>query len=249
MVDESSRFPGGLPSITDVIYKIPWQLKDTMINNVMVHSQIKDDEKVKQLLLETDGIDWSVCLVFEGVIEKDIPIIKQLCKIKNKPCFSDGLFIQMWLPPEKQQALTITKSRDMYIGELTKEHVPRVNDMWHYKFPRSEQLARDVIVYNKGMGLFRKADDKLVAWSLMQHYGALGMLYTDDNERGKGYGKLISLALTKYLVDIEIDPYLYVNPNNTHSFSIYKKIGFEITDKVSWIFTSKLYEEFPCDKN
>ncbi|XP_075216008.1 uncharacterized protein LOC142321631 isoform X2 [Lycorma delicatula] len=222
--------------------------KDTMMNRVMIHSQIKDDEKVKQLLLETDGINWSLCPEFEAVIEKDIPIIKEICKVKDKPCFGDGLFNQMWLPPEKQQAITISVSLDIYIGDLTEEHVPRVNDTWRYKFTGSEQLIRDAIVYNKGMGLFRKADDKLLAWSLMQHYGALGMLYTEDNERGKGYGKLISLAMSKYVVDIEIDPYVCVRVNNTQSFSLYKKIGFEIIDKVSWILTSKMYDVIQCDK-
>ncbi|XP_075216028.1 uncharacterized protein LOC142321642 isoform X2 [Lycorma delicatula] len=224
-------------------------VKDAMINRVMIHSQIKDYEKVKQLLLETDGIDWSLCPEFEAVFEKDIPLIKEICKIKDKPCFSDGLFNQMWLSSEKQQAITITISPDVYIGELTEEHVPRVNDTWRYKFPGSEQLARDAIVYNKGMGLFRKADGKLVAWVLVSHFGALGMLYTEDNERGKGYGKLISLALSKYLVDIEIDPYVCVRVNNTQSFSLYKKIGFEITDKVTWILTSKVNDVLHCDKN
>lgn len=72
----------------------------------MVHSRFADNEEVKPLLLETDAIDWSAHIEFEAVLEKDIPVIREICKIKNKEVVSDGLFNQVWLPPNKQQLIT-----------------------------------------------------------------------------------------------------------------------------------------------
>lgn len=61
----------------------------------------------------------------------------------------------------------------------------------------------------------------------------LSKLYVDKKYRGQGLGRILFDDCLNYAKDNDLKAvYLTVNKNNTHSYDIYKHLGFKVTDAV-----------------
>lgn len=86
---------------------------------------------------------------------------------------------------------------------------------------------------NGGYGVFLKSNGALVAWTVRNLLG-LGILQTLDTYKRRGYGSLITKVLSKEIGTEGLDPMGSVLKSNISSQRMFKSIGFEILDSVTF---------------
>lgn len=108
------------------------------------------------------------------------------------------------------------------------DHTDLVHSLWLYnKFISKSELG-NVLNYNISMGVFsRKNDDtKPVAWIMLGINGELGNLYVLPEFRKRGFGKLVTIAISKAMGIAGISPHLFVVDGNLASLKLFECIGF-----------------------
>lgn len=87
---------------------------------------------------------------------------------------------------------------------LSQDDAALVNSRWEYRSERSLAMIRKMIAVSEStfggcMGL--EVDNVLVAWSCRYLDGSLGMLWTEEGHRKKGYGRLVVNASIRSILD------------------------------------------------
>lgn len=192
--------------------------------------------RLHDVLKRTTLIKWSRVVLFEAAHEKIVPTLRNVVQEKGHRVFSGDEYAQVWLPPAKAKLLTeVTPPEGFHIKKLESQHAEIVNKYWAYARAGSEEFVRDTIILNEGVGLFTDKNDALVAWNTVQHFRGLGMLYTLEEYRKKGYASLVTRALSKILSDKNIDPYACILTTNQPSLTTFAKLGFERICSVYWM--------------
>lgn len=77
-------------------------------------------------------------------------------------------------------------------------------------------------------------DGKFVSYAKTQAYtntiGQIGSVYTDEEERGKGYGKAVVSEICRRIIERNRIPTLIVKKNNIPAVKAYTSLGFENFD-------------------
>ena len=128
-----------------------------------------------------------------------------------------------------------------YYSELSINDVSIINDTWAYKSKTSFDMIKMMIQCLPCIGIKYKnpcnQEEILVSWSLTYDYGAIGMLFTLENHRGKGLGQ----AVIKKLIPIWINknygmsPFSYITRENLISKRLFISIGFQKINDQNWI--------------
>uniref|UniRef100_A0A672JJ11 Glycine N-acyltransferase-like protein n=1 Tax=Salarias fasciatus TaxID=181472 RepID=A0A672JJ11_SALFA len=145
----------------------------------------------------------------------------------NKMCFSltnkDMKYVQSTEFATGGLQLSSRKSNDspllLYnefesrISSLKTSYVLLVNQTW--KFGGNQQsYIRHLI------------NSQPVSWILVYDYGALGVLYTLPEHRGKGYAKVLISTMAKKLLAESHPVYCYIEEDNSLSYKLFKNLGF-----------------------
>lgn len=112
------------------------------------------------------------------------------------------------------------------LGSLDDSHIGLVNQTW--KFSTGEEAVRMIrnMLVNFPSCCVLDADAKPIAWILTYAYGAMGMLYTLPEHRGKGYAKLLVSAMAKRLHAEGLPIYCFIEEENRVSYRLFKGLGF-----------------------
>lgn len=115
---------------------------------------------------------------------------------------------------------------------IDETYVSQIHSVWpnrDIKNPENSlKFLTTIAKLNGGYGLFLKKDNTLVSWILQSHLGGLGMLQTLDEHKGKGYAKIISQALIKYLAEKEnLDVTAFIFRHNKSSQPLAESLGFQ----------------------
>ncbi|XP_017771660.1 PREDICTED: uncharacterized protein LOC108559041 [Nicrophorus vespilloides] len=187
-------------------------------------------EKLYKALKETKKIDWNNMIQFYFVHREHCPIIYRVIKELQLPITYDTKTDLWWLPREKALKFQIDCPPEVYIGPLKPYHAPLINSIWPHRFPGSEGYLTTFIKMNGGRGLFLKSNDKLVAWVLKNQLGTLVVLQTLHDYKRKGYGSLVTAALSREIAEEGHNVIGTVLVNNSASQAMFKKLGFDILD-------------------
>ncbi len=77
-------------------------------------------------------------------------------------------------------------------------------------------------------------DDKIVSWVLVHEDGSLGIMYTLEEYRGKGYALDVAADLSQKIINTGKIPFLQIISTNTMSPGLAKKIGFVKKFEADW---------------
>lgn len=69
----------------------------------------------------------------------------------------------------------------------------------------------------------------------------LGVLQTDENYKGQGYGTLVVKAFSKKVAEIDQDTYIEVNEKNEASRALFEKLGATSIDNIYCIVTENAW--------
>ena len=77
------------------------------------------------------------------------------------------------------------------------------------------------------VGVFLKSDPTHpVSWSLLSNYGYIRNLYTLEEHRGKGYGKIVVLSLMEQILEAGFVPAVGIEEENVVSAKLFTELGF-----------------------
>ena len=109
-----------------------------------------------------------------------------------------------------------------------------VNDTWKYKSEHSLAKVQGMIESQPSVGVF--VDGELVSWALTYEDGAIGMLFTLESSRGKGYGRLAAVSISKaHMETRDSHPFCFIAGYNKASVRLFEgSLGFCAKAKVEW---------------
>lgn len=120
------------------------------------------------------------------------------------------------------------------VASLTKENADFVKKAWTHGSEFSGKTCSYLIQHNPSVGLFNPAGD-LVAWCLVFDFGSLAALQVDENHFRKGYGEIVTRAITKKIAEEnDIDVTSNYVDGNIRSHNLVTKIGFKKIDINRW---------------
>lgn len=126
------------------------------------------------------------------------------------------------LPPGKYPAVELSSSDAPYIYRNSK-----------YQEYTSIEYIADRITHGTGLGIYE--GDQLAAWAITHDDNAIGFLHVLEEYRGKGYGKSITVAMVKKLLEAGDIPFLHIEEENANSMELAMKAGFRKDRPVHWI--------------
>lgn len=89
---------------------------------------------------------------------------------------------------------------------------------------------------NSDFHVWRNDDERVVAMASVHKYEDVALtdgVFTDRNERNKGYAKFLMYRITKDLLNEGFMPILYADGRNVASNHVYKGIGYEYCGEVT----------------
>lgn len=118
---------------------------------------------------------------------------------------------------------------------MSKIDAVKMNSVWPRAHEGSQQLLELLIEVNPSVGLYTDKGE-LVAWSVGLEVAALGALQVDANYLRRGFGSLITKALSKKIaIERDYDITAHIVFNNTNSLNMFQKLGFKEIDSNFWI--------------
>ena len=76
-------------------------------------------------------------------------------------------------------------------------------------------------------GVFLRSDPTHpISWSLLSNYGHIMHLYTLEEHRGKGYGKIVVLSLMEQILEAGLIPALEIAVGNVPSAKLFTELNF-----------------------
>lgn len=129
------------------------------------------------------------------------------------------------------------------LRSLTQEHVNTVKSAWRHDDEFSINTVSYLIEHNVSVGLFNESND-LVAWCLVFDFGSLAALQVDEKHYRKGYGTIVTKALSKKIaMENGVDITSNFVDGNVKSQNLVEKIGFKQIDKNLWVKLKGKYQK------
>jgi 8-oxo-dGTP diphosphatase len=155
----------------------------------------------------------------------------------------DGVFDQVQLDHRKAWSIACyrlfqetDRSLPEYPGlqRICKEHLSLVYDNSKYQqFLSMDYLTKRMEL---GGGFCIEQDGQPVAWVMTHDDGSVGMLHVLDKYRGRGYARLLVLAMSGEVRKKGRPVFAHIEPVNLPSLNLFQSLGFEVRSKVTWAY-------------
>lgn len=126
-----------------------------------------------------------------------------------------------------------------HFESLTLANLEKINEAWPHRYAGSDEFISYLIEYHLSIGLFDDSNE-LLAWCLRYDNGSLAMLQVGDQHMRKGFGSLITKAISKKIaVEFDSDVTAMIVTENQTSINMFTKLGFVATGAHTWYVTTK----------
>lgn len=115
-------------------------------------------------------------------------------------------------------------SKCFRLGVVTDGITEQISDAWNYRNVSSTEYVRACIGAFPSAVLYNDAD-KPVAFVINKNNGALGMLYVLPEYRGRGFGKLVTVFLSRVMLSRGNPAYAHLE--NEVSIKLHETLGFK----------------------
>ncbi|XP_060871160.1 uncharacterized protein LOC132945435 isoform X3 [Metopolophium dirhodum] len=185
-----------------------------------------NEEQFQRMLFSTEYINWQKKPLFQAVPLRMKAIVETIIEekgLKSKLYFNAVL---KWMPADVAARLDYEIPDDVFIDQLSVDHIDFIYSLWTHSdvYPKSDLW--DTVRFNIGLGVFSRLNGELLAWVMCGSYGGLSTLMVQPDYRGRGFGKLILLAVTKVMGESGVSPYGLINEKNKVSLGLFKNVGY-----------------------
>ncbi|XP_029963081.1 glycine N-acyltransferase-like protein 3 isoform X1 [Salarias fasciatus] len=186
-----------------------------------------DEQAFRKVLTEENAIDWSTYFVIGGLDNSLTPLFKEVSSDREVNNRYYTLVRLLYLPEVSCLQSPATDSElESRISSLKPFHASLVNQTW--KFGGNQQGYNNIrhLISNFPSCCIMDEHGQPVSWILVYHYGALGILYTLPEHRGKGYAKVLISTMAKKLLAESHPVYCFIEEDNSLSYKLFKNLGF-----------------------
>ncbi|KAF6201899.1 hypothetical protein GE061_004295 [Apolygus lucorum] len=198
-----------------------------------------DEPVIIDALRNCHKFPWSFVgkFQFSALTEETARVVLPVVKEKRPDCYinDENGDYTFWMAKEDAQKLEIEIPAGTYLGNLTKCHAQKINDVWPHRFEGSVHLVECFLQFNFGIGLFDSQNDELMSWALAVYHGGVGMLKTQEHHLRKGYGSVVLKAITKRIAERGENPHMNVDINNIPSQTLAKKLNYQVAFRCRWV--------------
>lgn len=107
-----------------------------------------------------------------------------------------------------------------------------INKYYEYGGPDNVDAIKDDIINRPSSGIY--VDGQLVSWVLVHDDNSMGIMYTLEHFRKKGYAVDVSIDLASKIIKQGKTPFIHIVKGNDKSVNLAKKIGFVQCGDVDW---------------
>lgn len=133
-----------------------------------------------------------------------------------------------YLPPDRlQPGLAGERTESVRL-----EDAPVIDRYYVYQDEHSLAAVREDILYRPSAAVY--IDGNIVSWVLVHNDNSMGILFTREEFRGRGYGLAATATLARKLAEAGKIPFLQIHINNRMSPGIARKCGFIQHGWVNW---------------
>ncbi|MGL5675729.1 MAG: GNAT family N-acetyltransferase [Cellulosilyticaceae bacterium] len=118
------------------------------------------------------------------------------------------------------------------------EEVERINHYYTFKDDWSIEAITKDLTLRPSAGIYEEGE--LVCWVLVHEDDSMGIMYTVEKSRRKGYAEEVSLVLMDTMLKAGKVPYIQILESNQMSPGLAKKCGFVPHGKCTWMEISRL---------
>lgn len=186
-----------------------------------------DEQDLRKMLKEDNAIDWSTYFVVGGLDNSHTSLFKEVSCDRGINHRYYTLVRLLYLPEASfLQAPATDSELESRISSLRLSHVSLVNQTW--KFGGNQQGYNNIryLISNFPSCCIMDEHGQPVSWILVYNYGALGILYTLPEHRGKGYAKVLISTMAKKLFAESHPVYCFIEEDNSLSYKLFTSLGF-----------------------
>ncbi|EDW03371.1 uncharacterized protein LOC6562002 [Drosophila grimshawi] len=198
-------------------------------------------ELLKQAL---NLVDWSNGLKCSSVPARYITTLQNVVQERNlKVAFNDVTNLY-YMPQKEASALQIEVADGFQLANLSEKDADLINDEWPNHHVGSLYYIQRQIRLCANVGLYRTNSQELVAWCIRLQGGFLGALQVKSSHKRRGFGSLVTKAMSKRIAALGQDVMALVNPENKPSYAMFDALGFKVIDQCYWLRTEPVTGEF-----
>lgn len=183
--------------------------------------------------LHTDSDDFieEVCDTFfkdgfYGLSAVEASITK---KIKNKYQIHWDNPCTLYYMPEDNLDISLIKNEAQAIDI---KDAQTINKHYEYGGPDNIDTIKEDIINRPSSAIY--VDRQLVSWVLVHDDNSMGIMYTLDEFRKKGFAVDVSIDLASKIIKQGKTPFIHIVKGNDKSVKLAKKIGFVQCGDVDW---------------
>ncbi|KAL7300723.1 hypothetical protein TKK_0006702 [Trichogramma kaykai] len=243
-IDNAIRWKEKTPEINITVY-CPEKKYDTgvfvgisayAIYYVLAFAFPENKKILFDCLINTEYIDWKREVFFQAVQDNFLSTVddvsNHLRTAINLEILAHGYCKYYYKSKEDCLSVDVSIPPGFELRILKEENVHLIHELWPReevkKNPeKSAMFISKMINLNKGIGLFRKEDNRLVSWALQTEYGGLGNVQTLNEFRRRGFAKIVTNALAKLIAQQDIDIVLFTSKTNIRSQNYFTSLGWK----------------------
>lgn len=105
---------------------------------------------------------------------------------------------------------------------------------WKWSHENDLEAALESALRLRSAGLF--VDGAMISWGIEMWDGGIHAVYTLDEYRGRGYGKMLMKCLCKDIgEELGHFPIVHIEAGNNVSVAMMKSVGFQVSHVINWI--------------
>lgn len=192
-----------------------------LVRNTYFNYIYSEDDKFIDEVCETyfkDGF-YGFGAVERSIAEK---IKKKFDTQWNNPC---GLYYM----PEKNLNMKLIKNEARSIDIKDAE---TIDEYYEYRHPGTLKDIKNDIKNRPSSSIYVKGE--LVSWVLVHNDNSMGIMYTKEEHRKKGYAVDVAVDLASKIIKDGNIPYVHIVDGNYKSIGLAEKCGFEKCGEVVW---------------
>ncbi|XP_013115621.1 uncharacterized protein LOC106093152 [Stomoxys calcitrans] len=217
-------------------------LHQDLIQSVTFHTWQPDFKELLECLDKTELICWQSGPLLVNVAAEYSKELRQIIANKGvtiQRARSSSLFV---LKRENALNLDPPVIPDGYeLRQLQQEDAELVHSHWPNKKEGSLDYLKGLIEIDTTFGVFKKADNSLIAWIFRNEFSGLGILQVLESEQRKGFGTIVVKAISYAIAKTEsINITAWILLENVKSQTLFRNIGFEARLVNQWIQLNKI---------
>lgn len=195
-------------------------------NIYSLYSRNKDS--LKSLLAAPGLLDWGSYTLLAGVDLDQMGAVEELSDLHSVSTITHAIMHVLFLSDASSiKPQDSSHKAGCTLRPLTPDDAELVNQTWkHGGTQNSLNSVLRYIFLHPSLCVVRAGEMSPVAWLLLYHHAALGLLYTLPQHRNQGYAKLLVSSMSHNLLKTRHPVYCFVEEGNEASYRLFTSLGF-----------------------